>query len=177
MRLADVAGRLPARTVALLVAGVLLTGAFVAVFLLPEYRQAARLRQAIAETRADIAVQTRLAPVRARLRQAEAALPESGLMARPEPLSLTDVGRLVEIFDDLAKPTGLRLTAVMPEANSVGKNGLLAVDLRLLGPLGATRDFFTALGRFAPLVAIESATTLVGQDGRELALKCWLVVR
>lgn len=177
MILSTLRQRLPARTLGTLLVGVLLAVCFLLVFVIPEYREAARLRIRIAETKLDIDVRTRLAPMLAKLAKAEAGLPKSNLPAKPEPMPLADVDRLTELLDALAKPVGVRLAAVTPQANSAGKNGLLAVDLRLLGNMDGFHDFLVALGRFGPLVSVESATTMVGADGRELLLKCWLAVR
>jgi hypothetical protein len=177
MKIAELSRRLPPRTVMTLFTGAVVAVGFLVVFVIPEFREAGRLREAIAGIKADIDIQTRLAPVRAKLRKDASVLPKSGELPTIEPMPLSDVGRLTELLDELAKPAGVRLAAVTPEANSAGKNGMLAVDLRLLGSLGAMHEFLLGLTRFPPLVSIESATTMVGQDGRELALKCWLAVR
>ena len=170
-------GRLPARTVVTLVTGALVAVGFVVVFLMPEYRESAQLRLRIAELRADLDLQRQLVPIRAALRQAEAGLPPADLTVKPASLPLAEVGRLTEIMTELAKPSGLTVDAVSPDASSVGKNGRLAVTARLRGSMEAMREFLLALCRFAPLVKIESAATQVGRDGRELSLKCWLAVR
>lgn len=169
--------RLPARTWGILLVGVLLAVCFLFVFMIPEYRHAARLRVRIDEAKRDVAIRAKLAPFLARLRKAEAELPKNVTASKPTPMPLADVDRLTELLDALAKPVGVRLAGVTPRANSAGKNGLLAVDLRLLGPVGGLHDFLLALGRFDPLVSVASATTMVGPDGRELLLKCWLAVR
>lgn len=177
MRLADLSKRLSARILATVVAGVLVALGFLAVFVIPEYREAGRLRQQIVVAKADIEIQSRLAPLRAKLTKAESVLGLGGLTVKAEPMPLRDVGRLTEIVEGLAKPAGLRVASVSPEPNSAGRNGLLAVNIRLLGAMAAIREFLLSLCRFGPLVSIESATSVVGADGRELSLKCWLSVR
>ena len=157
--------------------GVLLAVAFLFVFVIPEYREAARLRVRIAETKLDVEVRTRLAPVLAKLVKAEAALGKIDLPSKPVPMPLAEVDQLTARFDAMAKPLGLRLMAVTPQANSAGKNGRLAVNLRLLGTMDGFHEFLTTLSRFAPLVSVESSATVVGEEGRELLLKCWLAVR
>lgn len=177
MNAATLRQRLPARTLVTLLVGLLLAVGFLLVFVLPEYRDAARLRDAITETRLDIDIRTKLAPMLAKLAKVEAELPKDEKPAELKPMPLTDVDRLTELLDELAKPAGVRLAAVTPQANSAGKNGLLAVDLRVLGAMSGLHAFLAALGRFESLVSVESATTMVGGDGREMLLKCWLAVR
>jgi hypothetical protein len=177
MTLHELKGRLPARTVGTLVVGALVALGFVAVFLLPEYRQAARLRLDLIELRADLDIQRRLAPVRASLQKSEAALPPADLRVTPGTLPLSEVGRLAEIVGELAKPSGVSVDAVSPDASSVGKSGRLAVTVRLHGEMEAMRTFLLSLCHFAPLVKVESGSTQMGRDGRELTLKCWLAVR
>jgi len=177
MTLAELKRRLPARTLGTLVAGLVVAVGFVAVFLIPEYREAATLRMRIAALHSDIEIQRQLAPVRASLKKAEGSLPPGNLRLEPEPLPLSEIGQLAVIMGGMAKPLGLTVDSVSPDASSVSKNGQLAVKVQLRGALESMREFLLALCRFAPLVKVESATTQLGGDGRELTLKCWLAVR
>lgn len=177
MTLKELKGRLPARTLAVLVSGVVVAVGFVAVFLIPEYREASLARFRIAALRSDLDIQRQLAPVRASLKVAEASLPADDVLVTPEALPLSEVGRLVEIIGDMAKPLGLSVDGVTPEAASAGKNGRLAVKVQLRGAMESLRAFMLALCQLPSLVKVESASTQMGQDGRELTLKCWLAVR
>jgi hypothetical protein len=121
MTLAELKRRLPARTLATLVAGLVVAVGFVAVFLIPEYRAAAALRLRIAALRSDIEIQRQLAPVRANLKKIEASLPSGNLRVEPEPLPLSEIGQLAVIMGGMAKPLGLTVDSVSPDASSVGK--------------------------------------------------------
>lgn len=177
MNLGNFTGRLPARTVATVVVGILFAVGFVIVFLIPDYREAARMRQERIELQAEINLQKQLVPLREKLLKADATLAKGNFLVKAEPLPLSEVGQLTARIGDMAKPAGLRVASVSPEVEAAGKRGLLAVHLRLLGPIGGMRDFLLSLARFGSLVAIEKASTKLGQDGRELTLTCWLTVR
>ncbi len=177
MTLADLRRRLPPRTLAYLAVGALVVAGFVLVFLIPEYREADRLRREIAAIRESIEAQQRLMPVRESLRRIEGQLPSVGPVGGQERLPLSDVARLTDIFDSLAQPTGLRVTQVSPDPASVTRDGLLAVRLNLTGQADAFREFLLALGRYGPLAKVESVGSLMGRDGREFSVKCWLAVR
>lgn len=177
MNIVDIKKRLPARTLVLLGIGLLIALGFVAVFLVPEYREAERLRREIAVTRANLETRRQLEPVMKALREAESGMPQVGETGGAGRLALSDVGRLTDVFDGMATSLGLRVASVSPDASSVTKNGLLAVRLGLVGQADAFREFLLALGRYAPLVKIESANTMIGRDGREYSLKCWLAVQ
>lgn len=169
--------RLPARTVVTLLVGIFFAAAFVIVFLLPDYRGAARLREGIAALRTEVALKQTMVPLQLRLGKAEVLLPKTLPSVKLTPLPLAELNRLSERIGELAGPAGLQVVSVAPEAASAGKNGLLSVRLRLLGPITGIRTFLLALGRFGPLVSIQNASTKVGADGRELTLTCWLAVR
>jgi len=177
MKFSGITGRLPARTLITVLVGIFFAAAFVIVFWLPNYQAASLLRREIVALRAEVAFQQQLVPLQVKLRQAEASLPSDLPTVKVEPLPLSELGRLAERIGDLAKPAGLQVAAVSPEASSAGKQGLLSVRMRLLGPMDGVRSFLVALGGFGPLVEIQSASTKVGQDGRELTLTCWLAVR
>lgn len=169
--------RLPARTLVTVLVGIFFAAAFVVVFLLPDYRGADRLRGQIASLRTAMALKQKMVPLQLQLGKAEALLPKDLPAVKLEPLPLADLNRLSERIGDLAGPAGLQVVTVSPEASSAGKSGLLSVQMRLLGPIAGIRRFLLAMGQFGPLVGIQSATTKVGQEGRELSLTCWLAVR
>lgn len=177
MTLTEIRNLLPARTLGFLIAGAVIAVGFVAVFIIPDYHEADALRRQIAEARANLEMRRQLLPVAQSLMQAQAGLPTVGPVGGGERLPVADVGRLADIMDKLASPLGLRVTRVSPDPASVTRDGVLAVRLGLLGQAEAFREFLLALGRYGPLVKVESVATLVGQDGREYALKCWLAVR
>ena len=100
-----------------------------------------------------------------------------GKVGGKDTLPLAEVERLTTIFDALAGPHGLRLSAVSPDAASVTRDKLMAVRLAFSGTPAAAREFLLDLGGFGPLVKVESVTTVFGREGREYTLKCWLAVR
>jgi len=177
MTLAEIKNLLPARTLGFLIAGAVIAVGFVAVFIIPDYREAEALRRQIGEERANLEMRRQLLPVTQSLRQAQAGLPTVGPVGGGERLPLADVGRLADIMDTLGAPLGLRVTRVSPDPASVTRDGVLAVRLGLLGQAEAFREFLLALGRYGPLVKVESVSTMVGRDGREYLVKCWLAVR
>ena len=177
MTLADIKRRLPPRTLGYLVVGALLVGTFLALFIIPDSHKAKALVVEIERLRAALEVRRQMLPVLQSLNKARASLPAVNATEKPGRLPLADVGRLTEIMDELAAPSGVRMTRVSPDPASVTRGGLLAVRLGMLGEPEKFRDFLLALGRFAPLARIESVSTVVGHDGREYAVKCWLGVQ
>ena len=168
---------LPARTLIVLAVVCVFSLGFVFLFLLPEYRAVDNLGRLLVERGAALETRRQMVPVVRALKDAQARMPAVGAAAELQRMPLSDVGRLTEIFDALAAPHGLRVTAVSPDASSVSRDGVLAVRLGLLGQADGFRNFLLSLGRFGPLVKVESATTLMGRDGREFTMKCWLAVQ
>lgn len=177
MTLADLKRRLPPRTLGYLVAGALFAGAFLALFIIPDTREAKALAVEIGQLRTSLEVRRQMLPVVQSLNKVRSALPVVDATEKQGRLPLADVGRLAGIMDDLAAPSGIRMTRVSPDPASVTRDGLLAVRLVMLGEPEKFREFLLALGRYAPLVRIESVSTVVGGDGREYAVKCWLGVQ
>ncbi len=177
MNLAELRRRLPPRTLGYLVVGALLAGGFLALFIIPDYRQAKAMTAEIEQLRATLEVRRQMAPVVQSLAKAQSSLPAVGTAEKPAKLPLADVGRLAVVMEELAAPYALRLTRVSPDPASVTRDGLLAVRLGLMGEPDKFREFLLALGRYAPLVRIESVSTVVGREGREYAVKCWLGVQ
>ena len=177
MTLADLKRRLPPRTLGYLVAGALVACAFLALFIIPDSHKAKALAVEIEQLRTSLEVRRQMQPVMQSLSKARSALPAVAATEKPGRLPLGDVGRLRASMDDLGAPSGVRMTRVSPDPASVTRDGLLAVRLRMLGEPQKFREFLLALGRYAPLVRIESVSTVVGGDGREYAVKCWLGVQ
>ncbi|MEA4856763.1 MAG: hypothetical protein AAGU21_10440 [Solidesulfovibrio sp.] len=176
MTFAELKRRLPPRTLAFLAVGALIAGGFMAIFIVPDYRQCKVLAAENEGLRATLEVRRQMVPVVESLKKARASLPEVEGMAGKERLPLAEVGQLASVMDGMAVPLGLRLTQVSPDPSSVTRDGLVAVRLVLLGEPDKFRDFLLALGRYAPLAKIESVVTHVGHDGREYRVKCWLAV-
>jgi len=177
MTFSDLKNRLPARTLGTLVVGILLALGFLAVFIIPENREAEQLRRKIAETNASLAMRRQLQPVAVALKQLEATIPSVGPVGGGAHLPLADVSRLPDIFDAMATPFGLRMASVSPDPSSVSRSGELAVRLGVMGQAEAFRDFLLGLGRYGPLMRIESITSMIGREGREYSVKCWLAVQ
>lgn len=177
MTLSEIRQLLPARTLVTLTVGVVVALGFVAVFLIPEYRAVETLGRQVEELKSSLAIRRQLEPVARTLKEAQAQVPAVGPVGGEGRLPLADVGRLATIFDGMATPRGLRVSAVSPDASSVTRDGLLAVRLGFLGPPAGFRDLLLALGGFGPLVKIESVTTTAGREGREYTVKCWLAVQ
>jgi hypothetical protein len=176
MTFAEIKKRLPPRTLGFLAVGAIIAGGFMSVFIVPDYHQSQVLTEENARLRASLEVRRQMLPVAEALKKAQASLPEVGAATVEERLPLGQVGQLTAIFDGLAGPLGLRLTQVSPDPSSVTRGGALAVRLGLLGEPDRFRLFLLDLGRYAPLVKIESVVTSVGRDGREYKVKCWLAV-
>jgi hypothetical protein len=177
MTLAEIKHALPARTLLTLAVGAAVALGFVAVFLLPEYREMDLLTTQVTALRASLEERRQLEPVAKALAEAQTKMRPVGPVGGLGKLPLAEVGRLTSVFDNLATPLGLRMTAVSPDASSVTREGLLAVRLAFLGPPEAVRQFMLSLGGFGPLVKVESATTMFGREGREYTMKCWLAVQ
>lgn len=177
MILAEVKHALPARTLATLAVGAAVALGFLAVFLVPEYREVEALTAKVAELRATLEESRQLEPVVKALTEAQAKVRGVGAVGGQAKLPVAEVGHLPAVFDGLAAPLGLRVTTVSPDAASVTRDGLLAVRLAVLGQPEAVRRFMLALGEYGPLVKVESATTMFGREGREYAMKCWLAVQ
>jgi hypothetical protein len=177
MNVAELKKRLPPRTLFTLAAGGLLALGFVAVFLIPQYREAERLRLDIAAARSSLGMRRQLEPVALAIKQLEAAIPTVAKVGDGKPLPLAEVGRLTTVFDDMATSLGLSVSSVSPDASSVAKGGLLAVRVGLVGEATAFREFLLSLGSYGPLTSIESASSMMGRDGREYAVKFWLAVQ
>ncbi|WP_428565361.1 MAG: hypothetical protein ACP59X_04145 [Solidesulfovibrio sp. DCME] len=176
MTFAEIKRRLPPRTLAFLAVGALVAGGFMAMFIVPDYRQCQVLTAENAGLRATLEVRRQMVPVVETLKKARTDLPEVTAMTGQERLPLAEVGRLAAIMDGLAAPLRLRLTQVSPDPSSVTRDGLVAVRLAVLGESDRFREFLLALGRYAPLTKVESVVTHVGRDGREYRVKCWLSV-
>ena len=177
MTLAEIKHALPARTLVTLAVGAAVALGFLAVFLAPEYRDIETLTAKTAELRATLDERRQLEPVVAALTDAQSKVRSVGAVGGRTKLPVAEVGRLTAVFDGLATPLGLRVVSVSPDASSVTRDGLLAVRLGLLGQPEAMRRFMLALGEYGPLVKVESAATLIGREGREYTLKCWLAVQ
>ena len=177
MTLAEMRNALPPRTLLTLAVGAAVALGFLAVFLLPEYHEIEQLTVRTAALRQALDERAQLEPVAKALAEAQGKVRDVGQVGGQGKLPLADVERLTAIFDELAKPHGLRLSAVSPDAASVTREGLLAVRLAFLGTPEAARQFMLDLGRFGPLVKVESAASVYGREGREFTLKCWLAVR
>ncbi|EFL49908.1 conserved hypothetical protein [Solidesulfovibrio fructosivorans JJ]] len=177
MNLAEIKRRLPPRTVGFLVAGAVIAAGFMAVFIVPDYHAAGELRRDIEHLRSSLALRRQFAPAIELLKQAREHLRQVGPVGGKGSLPLSDVGRLNTIFGDMVTPLGLRLTRVSPDPSSVTRKGLLAVRLGLSGPAEAFREFMLTLGRYGPLVTVESVSTVAGEQGREYAMKCWLAIK
>ena len=177
MTLAEMRKALPPRTLLTLAVGAAVALGFLAVFLLPEYHEIEQLTVRTAALRQALDDRAQLEPVAKALGETQGKVREVGPVGGRGTLPLADVERLTAIFDDLAKPHGLRLSAVSPDAASVTRDGLLAVRLGLVGQPEAMRRFMLVLGEYGPLVKVESAATLYGREGREYTLKCWLAVQ
>lgn len=177
MNLAEMRQALPPRTLLTLAVGAAVALGFLAVFLLPEYREIEQLTVRTAALRQTLDDRVQLEPVAKALGETQAKVRDVGQVGGRDKLPLADLERLTAIFDALAKPHGLRLSAVSPDAASVTRDGLLAVRLAFLGTPEAARQFMLDLGGFGPLVKVESAATVFGREGREFTLKCWLAVR
>lgn len=176
MLLANLKNGLSKRTIGTLLAGALLAAAFVAVFIVPDYRAARLLREDIQKLQASLDTRRQFLPVVLALKKAREGLPTVEAQGGGGWLPLGDVGHLNTILGDMATSLGLRVTRVSPDPASV-KNGLLAVRLGLSGEPGAFRELLLTLGRYAPLVKVESVFSSIGRDEREYAVKCWLAVK
>lgn len=177
MTLAEIRHALPARTLATLAVGAAVALGFAMVFLLPEYREVNFLTAKVAEMKSLLEQNRQIEPVAKALAEAQAKVRAVGVVGGQSKLPLGEVERLTAVFDSLAKPLGLRMTGVSPDASSVTREGLLAVRLAFLGPPDAVRQFMLSLGGYGPLVKVESATTMFGREGREYTMKCWLAVQ
>lgn len=177
MKLSEIKRRLPPRTLGLLIAGAVIAAGFMALFIVPDYHVARELRGEVGRLQASLAMRRQLAPVATLLIQAREHLQQVGPVGGNATLPLSDVGRLNTIFGDMAAPLGLRVTRVSPDPSSVTRKGLLAVRFGFLGPAEAFREFMLTLGRYGPLVKVESVSTMAGADGREYAMKCWLAIK
>ena len=177
MTLAAIRSALPPRTLLTLAVGAAVALGFLAVFLLPEYKEIEVLTARTASLRQALDERAQLEPVAKALAVAQSKVRDVSPVGGRDKLPLADVERLTVIFDELAKPHGLRLSAVTPDAASVTREGLLAVRLAFLGTPEGARRFLLNLGGFGPLVKVESAATVFGREGREYTLKCWLAVR
>ncbi len=177
MTLAEVKKRLPPRTLGLFAVGAALALAFVAVCIIPYSHMIDELQGEIGRLRATVEERKQLAPVLAALNAARNDLPEVEAVVARKPLPLGDVEKLSGIMDTMARPLGLRVTRVSPDPMSVTRSQLMAVRLGLAGEAPNFRQFLLALGRYAPLVRIESVVSSVGDVGREYKVKCWLAVR
>ena len=177
MTLAEIKQALPARTLATLVVGAAVALGFLVVFLVPEYRDIEDLTAKSAELRLALEERQKLEPVIKTLADAQAKVRGVGTVGGQTKLAVAEVGRLTAVFDAMATPLGLRVVTVSPDAASVTRDGLLAVRLGLLGQPEAMRRFMLELGGYGPLVKVESAATLIGREGREYTLKCWLAVQ
>ena len=177
MTLTEIRHALPARTLATLAVGAAVALGFVLVFLLPEYRDVESLTAKVAAMRSTMELNHQLEPVVKALAEAQAKVRAVGVVGGQGKLPLAEVERLTAVFDSLAQPLGVRMTAVSPDASSVTREGLVAVRLAFLGPPDAVRQFMLSLGGFGPLVKVESATTMFGREGREYTMKCWLAVQ
>ncbi|MHC1791893.1 hypothetical protein [Solidesulfovibrio sp.] len=177
MTLAEIKAALPARTLITLAVGAAVALGFVAVFLIPEYRTVESLTAQVADMQLVLDQRRQLEPVVKALAEARSRVQAVGTVSGQSTVPVAEVGRLTQIFDELAEPLGVRLTSVAPDAASVTKDGLLAVRLTFLGQAEAVRRFMLTLGAFGPLVKVESATTVFGREGREYTLKCWLAVK
>lgn len=176
MTLAELKRRLPPRAMGFLVVGALIAFGFMALFIVPDYHHSQDMTQENGRLRTSLEVRRQLLPVVEALRKAEAALPAVGAKTGATRLPLSDVGKLNTIMADLVASSGMQLTQVSPDPSSVTRDGILAVRLGFLGDPDKFRDVLLALGRYAPLVKIESVVSSVGQDGREYRVKCWLAV-
>jgi len=177
MKLTEIKRRLPPRTLGFLLAGAVIAAGFMALFIVPDYHAARELRQELAHLQASLTLRRQFAPVTKLLTQAREHLQQVGPVGGKTTLPLSDVGRLNTIFGDMAAPLGLRVTRVSPDPSSVTRKGLLAVRFGFLGPAEAFREFMLTLGRYGPLVKVESVSTMAGADGREYAMKCWLAIK
>ena len=177
MTLAEIKQALPARTLGTLVVGAAVAVGFLVVFLVPEYRDNAALTDKTAELRLALEERRQLEPVVKTLADAQAKVRAVGPVGGQVKLPVAEVGRLTAVFDAMATPLGLRVVTVSPDAASVTRDGLLAVRLGLMGQPEAMRRFLLELGGYGPLVKVESAATLIGREGREYTLKCWLAVQ
>ena len=177
MSLAAIRHVLPARTLATLAVGAAVALGFLTVFLLPEYREVERLTVQAASLRQTLDERAELEPVAKALSEAQSRVRDTGAVGGLDKMPLADVERLTAIFDELAKPFGLRVATVSPDAASVTRDALLAVRLGFVGPPDGARRFMLALGGFGPLIKVESAATVYGREGREFSIKCWLAVR
>ena len=177
MTLAEIRHALPPRTLATLAVGAAMALGFLAVFLVPEYQAIEDLTAKTAELRETLEERRQLAPVVKALIAAQATVRDVGAVGGHTKLPVAEVEHLTRVFDDLAKPLGLRVVSVSPDAASVTRDGLLAVRLGLVGQPEAMRRFMLVLGEYGPLVKVESAATLYGREGREYTLKCWLAVQ
>lgn len=177
MTFAEIKRRLPPRTLGVLAVGAAIAVGFLVVFIIPDYHSARVLRDQIGQLKTSLDVRRQLLPVVQSLKKAQASLPVAEAVGGNAALPVSEVGQLHTIFEDMIKPLGLRVMRVSPEPTSVTKNGLLAVRLGLQGPAEAFREFLLVLGRYGPMVKLESVSTTVGADGREYALKCWLAIK
>lgn len=177
MNLTAIKSALPVRTLITLAVGAAVALGFVAVFLIPEYREIESLTAQTAALQTSLEERRQLEPVVKALAEAQSRVQAVGAVGGQSTLPVAEVGRLTTIFDGLAEPLGVRLTSVAPDASSVTKGGLLAVRLSFLAQPEAARRFLLTLGAYEPLVKVESASTAFGREGREYTLKCWLAVK
>ena len=146
---------------------------------LPSAREIDNTRTAIARLQADLRQQDALRPVIQSLQERRVqALPEGVHVHAREPLKIDDLAALPEVFEALARKSGVELISATPQVRSLqdGRE-MLRVDTRMRGEFLTFNALLNRLNEMRFIETIENLAIDVTELGHEMRLSVWLAIQ
>ncbi len=153
--------------------------ALVLIGVLPSSQEIDKARASIEELQADLEQQRTLLPVYLSLQQRKKKSPSEGISVNElQPLKIEDLGELPDVFETLARESGVELVSATPQVRSL-QNGreMLRIDARMRGGFLAFSTLLNRLNEMRFVGSIESLTVDVTNLGQEMSLSVWLAIQ
>jgi len=146
---------------------------------LPANREIAETHIAIEELQADLTQQKALLPIYASLQQRKNKVLPEGIHANDlQPLKIEDLATLPDVFESLARESGLELVSAVPQVRSLqGGREMLQVDTRMRGDFLTFNLLLNRLNEMRFIESIESLAIDVTNLGHEMSLSVWLAIQ
>lgn len=146
---------------------------------IPAARETERTRAAIVRLQSDLRQQEALLPVFQSLQaRRQQTLPEGIHVYAREPLEIDDLAALPDVFEELARTSGLELIAATPQVRSLqdGRE-MLRIDTRMRGEFQTFNALLNRLNEMPYIETIENLGIDATASGHEMQLAVWLAIR
>ena len=164
---------------ALLLVASIAYAVFFALAVISSSREIKRASTEVERLKAELHAQRSLLPIHALLERGKTrSLPEGVHAHERQPLDLEDLASIPEVFEGLAKESGVELILATPEARSLREGrAMLRVDTLMQGEFLTFNSLLNRLMEMQFVEAIESLGIEITDSGQEMSLSVWLAIQ